>query len=66
MAAREPVTTIGGIIRRRFSRSLPCAPKTARRITLSVIRIIGSIEANSVPTGQVADSALTSSSTICS
>ena len=33
---------------------------------VSVIRIIGSIEANSVPAGQVAASARTSSSTICS
>ncbi|SKS87625.1 Uncharacterised protein [Mycobacteroides abscessus subsp. abscessus] len=62
----EANTTQGGISRRSTSSSAPSAPKTARRIALSVIRIIGSMVSNCRPSGQEAHSRSVSSSMICS
>ena len=50
-ASLEPRVTHFGSSSRRRCNSAPSAPNTARRITLSVIRIIGSSVANSVPSG---------------
>jgi hypothetical protein len=49
-AIQEPTDTSGGISARSSSKAVPAAPKTVRRIALSVIRIIGSRVSNSRPT----------------
>ena len=65
-ASREPSVTHGGMIRRSVSSSAPSAPKMARRMMFSVIRIIGSRVSNSEPSGHDATSRSVSSSTMAS
>ncbi len=64
MAIREPSVTHGGRIRRNSSSSAPSAPKTARRMALSVMRIVDGRVGNAVPSGQLAISRSVSSSMI--
>ena len=51
---------------RSASNSSPSAPKTARRMALRVMRIIGASVGNSAPCGQVAASRSVSSAMIAS